>query len=466
MVAVTLEGDPTSLTGPELAALMECFLDKLEATGVVSFGTRSSIVVELTPVPGTSTFILAAFFRPGSGVTIADAHAIAAAIQAGSSGSNHFVTCDDGTTQYPIAGVSAEHEVPSPTSSPTPLATCANYRWDSAGLPLVAATFSGGKGEKKMKSKFGKGEPSSSVPIHQFTDTIVGCPLIDASVYAGVGHRYARNHGCGFNGRTFNCDFWNLTRACDGSAAGTPGSEAMIAVCDALCDRVDGCDGSMLDHSYDESSGLCTLHTGIPVLAEACFFYSSADGITDQADCASSSDSALPGSDASSNGPNPKGFKLPGNGADRKGFKTFAVETSAPNRHGSAHSPGDGVCEREPPHGGKTKKTGGKTGGKKAHQKTKDEGKSMGKSMGMGKSMDKSNGSEGDANIEVASAEKKDLVVGLVAAVVLLTFGFGVALYYALPRRCGSTVVLDSADGTPEPSSPKTGDLQWELSLF
>ena len=49
-----------------------------------------------------------------------------------------------------------------------------------------------------------------------------------------------------------------------------------------------GCDGSMLDHSYDESSGLCTLHTGTPVLTEACFFYSSADGIIDEANCAAS----------------------------------------------------------------------------------------------------------------------------------------------------------------------------------
>ena len=388
-IAVALEGDPTSLTGPELNALEQCFLDKLEATGVVSFGDRSSIVVELTP--GTSTFIFDAFFRPGSGVTIADAHAIVAAIQAGSGGSSHFVTCDDCTMQYPIAGASAEHEVPSPTSSPTPPTACSNYRWDSAGLPLAATDTSAcsggicgkglkGKGNKYKKEK-GKGSsdlPLPAVPIHLFTNTIAGCPQIDSSVYAGAGQhpRHAHDHACGFNGRTFNCDFWNLTRACAGSEAGEAGSEAMIAVCDELCDQVGRCDGSMLDHSYDENSGLCTLHTGTPTLTEACFFYSSANSIIDEANCAASYGGGL---SYNPFGKYAGGVRYGDGGAIWKGGKTKG------NGGYSGHSPGDGACERgDTPHGkthGKNKHANGRKKKKKnkytnGGKKKKSKGKS------------------------------------------------------------------------------------------
>ena len=227
------------------------------------------------------------------------------------------------TTRSPIPS-----PTPSPTSSPTPSpttpfpthaptaspaldVTCVNYRWDSAGMSLTVTSDSGGYGRKTptksdgysrraLHTKLGapkitnkKRSPKKTVstgymsnPRYLFTDAIAGCPLIDTSVYAGVTHHLAGGHGCGFNGKSFNCDFWNLTRACDGSAAGEPGSVAMIEVCDELCDLVNGCDGSMLDHSYDEYSGLCTLHTGVPMLSEACFFYSGAGGVTNEASCA------------------------------------------------------------------------------------------------------------------------------------------------------------------------------------
>ena len=91
----------------------------------------------------------------------------------------------------------------------------------------------------------------------------------------------------------------------------------------------------------------------------------------------------------------------------------------------------------------------------------------MGMGMGMGM------GSEGDTDIEVEGAsvktEKKDLVIGVVTAVVLTTVGFGVALFYYLSRagRNGSMVVVvqDNADGTMEPSSTETKDLTWEASF-
>ena len=154
---------------------------------------------------------------------------------------------------------------------------------------VVGTALNKKKGPKTTNKKTSPKMPLTgytSNPRYHFADTIAGCPLIDTSVYAGVTHDLAGRHGCGFNGKSFNCDFWNLTRACDGAAAGEPGSAAMIAVCDALCDLVDGCDGAMLDHSYGEHSGLCTLHAGSPMLSEACFFYSSAGGVTDEAACA------------------------------------------------------------------------------------------------------------------------------------------------------------------------------------
>ena len=118
-----------------------------------------------------------------------------------------------------------------------------------------------------------------------FDSTITGCPLIDDAVVRGANRHRNDSQGCGFNGKNFNCDHWNLTLACNGSPAGEPGSDAMVAVCSHLCDLVEGCDGYMLDHSYDEHSGLCTLHAGLPMFTESCFFYSGASGITTTAEC-------------------------------------------------------------------------------------------------------------------------------------------------------------------------------------
>jgi len=284
-----------------------------------------------------------------------------------------------------------------------------------------------------------------SNPKHLFTDTVAGCPLIDLSVYAaGVAHHHAVNHGCGFNGKSFNCDFWNLTRACDGSAAGVPGSEAMIAVCDKLCDLVDGCDGSMLDLSHDENSGLCTLHAGTPVLTEACFFYSSAGGIIDdEASCAVPS-AGLPGRDPTTK---------------PKYSRKFTVETSEPNRNANAGAwtakkgkkgrqagnlglvMSDGACVRAPE---PVRDTGvqpvgkNKNGRKKTKTKFKKT-KSKGKGLDDGNrkhNQGKSGGNNGDAGAETmfGTTGSRYIVVGVAVAAVLLALGFVVALTHRAKR--------------------------------
>ena len=122
-ITLVLSGSSQTLTPPELAALKDGFVDKLQAESDEPFVARSNIVVELS---SGSPIKASAFFKPGSGVGIADAHAIVTAIEAGSNGHAHFVTPDNGTTIYPILSASASHEAPpqtvtmSPTPSPTP----------------------------------------------------------------------------------------------------------------------------------------------------------------------------------------------------------------------------------------------------------------------------------------------------------------------------------------------------------
>ena len=300
-----------------------------------------------------------------------------------------------------------------------------------------------------------------SDPTYLFTDTITGCPLIDDSIYPGIAKRKKQKkqekqkkqkkkdmHGCGFNGKSFNCDFWNLTEACSGSAAGEPGSEAMIAVCDKLCDLVDGCDGSMLDHSFDENSGLCTLHTGTPVLTEACFFYSSAFDITNEASCAATSAIAAP-----------------------KDAQMFAVDGGA-GRMGilgkQGGTPGDGACERDTPRG--SRKTHAKVHAKNTDTTAKKTKKSTPKRKDKKSrdSKEKSKGSNGDAGAAGAApafrtTASREFVVGVaVAAMVLLTLGLGMALRRA-GRPYASSVTGLSAEGLPE-GAARDVDLTWDAA--
>ena len=222
-----------------------------------------------------------------------------------------------------------------------------------------------------------------------------------------------------------------------------PGSEAMIAVCDQLCDLVDGCDGSMLDHSHDVNSGLCTLHTGTPVLTEACFFHSSAGGIiTDEASCAVPS-AGLPGRDAT---------KV------TKFSRKFTVDTSEPNRNTNAgalmsktgkkgkapagnvaHITGDGACVRDTL-GGTLGDTGvHPTGKTKNGWKKKSKRLGMGMGMGMGKhnkgkDKDTINNDHGAKTVASATTGARDIVVGFSVAAVLITAGLG-ALACSVTRR-------------------------------
>ena len=115
----------------------------------------------------------------------------------------------------------------------------------------------------------------------QFSVNIDDCPDLDASVYLGDSGR-----SCGYNKGSFVCDYWNLTQACVGPAA-TLGSEAMISVCQTLCDEVPGCTGSNLDTSYDVYSGLCTLHSGTIYLTKQCFHFGTSVTVSDVNECAS-----------------------------------------------------------------------------------------------------------------------------------------------------------------------------------
>jgi len=118
-ITVFLKGNSALLTESERAALKVGFLDRLEAASVVTFD-RSNIVVELS---SENLLEAEAFFKAGSGVDIADAHAIAAAIQYEGS----VVTSDGGAPQHEIVYAVASHAAPSqtvaPTSAPTPLPT-------------------------------------------------------------------------------------------------------------------------------------------------------------------------------------------------------------------------------------------------------------------------------------------------------------------------------------------------------
>ena len=114
-----LEGNSASLTEPELAALQEAVLDKLlsKLSSNAAPIDRSEMFVKLSRE--SPEFTAEVFFKPASGVDIAEAHAIAAAIEAGSGGPGHFVTPDDGTTNYSIVSASARHSTQPPTMAPT-----------------------------------------------------------------------------------------------------------------------------------------------------------------------------------------------------------------------------------------------------------------------------------------------------------------------------------------------------------
>jgi hypothetical protein len=117
MISFVLEGNSTSLTEPELAALKAGVLDKVWLSSNAADIDRSEVFVKLSRE--SPTFTAEVFFKPASGADIAEAHAIAAAIEAGSGTERHFVTPDDGTTKYPIVGASARHSTQPPTSDPT-----------------------------------------------------------------------------------------------------------------------------------------------------------------------------------------------------------------------------------------------------------------------------------------------------------------------------------------------------------
>ena len=110
-VAVFLRGNAAALTETELAALKAVFLDKLQAALGETFN-RSKIVVVMS---SDDPFQAQAFFRPGSGVSISEAHAIAATIQYAGS----VITPDGGVTQYGIIYALANHRMPPPTGTPT-----------------------------------------------------------------------------------------------------------------------------------------------------------------------------------------------------------------------------------------------------------------------------------------------------------------------------------------------------------
>ena len=124
----------------EREALKQGFLDKLEDAGSVGLDDRASIVVGLSPSSPTTepaTFMAEAVFTPGSGITITDAHAIAAAIEAGSSGDNHYVTPTGGTTRYPIVSASARHSTQPPTMAPSFSPAVA------AAVPMISIVLEG-----------------------------------------------------------------------------------------------------------------------------------------------------------------------------------------------------------------------------------------------------------------------------------------------------------------------------------
>ena len=111
-IAVFISGNSATLTELELAALKAGFLNKLQAASEVPFD-RANIVVEMSSAE--PAFMVEAFFMPGSGVGIAEAHAIVAAIQYEGS----VVTPEGSQTDYEIIFASAEHAAPPQTVAPT-----------------------------------------------------------------------------------------------------------------------------------------------------------------------------------------------------------------------------------------------------------------------------------------------------------------------------------------------------------
>ena len=91
-------------------------LDKLQAESDETFD-RTKIVVKLS---SAEPFKAEAFFTAGSGVGIADAHAIAAVLDACIGQADCFVTPANEPTQYPIVlRASASHATPPQTMSPS-----------------------------------------------------------------------------------------------------------------------------------------------------------------------------------------------------------------------------------------------------------------------------------------------------------------------------------------------------------
>merc|ERR1719162_2042655 len=133
MISMVLEGNSASLTEPELAALKEGVLDKLlsKLSSNAAPIDRSQMFVKLSRE--SPQFTAEAFFKPGSGVDIAEAHAIAAAIEADSGGPYHFVTPDAGLTEYPIVSASAQHSSQPPTMAPS----------FSPAMPMISMVLEG-----------------------------------------------------------------------------------------------------------------------------------------------------------------------------------------------------------------------------------------------------------------------------------------------------------------------------------
>ena len=111
-----LSGYSALLNEPELAALKAGFLDKLEGASDQTFD-RTRVVAVLSPGGLRDLFLAEAYFKPGSGVGIAEAHAIAAAIQYTGS----VVTPEVGTVHHGIVYALASHAVPPLTMSHGPI---------------------------------------------------------------------------------------------------------------------------------------------------------------------------------------------------------------------------------------------------------------------------------------------------------------------------------------------------------
>ena len=108
------------------------------------------------------------------------------------------------------------------------------------------------------------------------TSRLHACPRLDDSVSRGL-----NKPDCGLQPEgQYHCDFWNLTKACDGPAA-VAGSLEMAGICSALCDSQPACTAYMVDRSSEMDSGLCFLMQGSPVLTKQCFYQSGRTGDVD-----------------------------------------------------------------------------------------------------------------------------------------------------------------------------------------